>query len=528
MSIFDRFVSKETGGQKRKTVFPASTRQRFSELNEAAIEAKEQYPEDGPIIDDLVWAMKEACQARYKQAMDGDMSPMKAEARFFLSKDRLTAYACLLPPEYDGDGISLEEFLGDLHYEGIVYGVLKEEIPSKFARGYLHFFPVARGTPPQPGEDGKVVELFRRRGHMRLEVQNGSQVEFGEADQLQPIRKGTVICLIQPPRPGTDGMDVTGLPLPCPPVVSAYVPQGKNISVDRNGQALTAGVDGLLYMEDERFCIQEHQIIEGDLDNFQGTFQIAGDLYIGGNVDGGVHVKASGDIVINGKVGRAQVTSTSGTIRVQQGVYGVKDQTLLTAASQVQSPVMEWAEIEAGTSVIAETISNCVIYCSGTVYAMTGRGLIVNSQIHAANSILCLRVGNLAGGRSRFSVGYPPRILETRERIKADLAMARSTVERLWPPITELRKKGSRISDREKVLLEQLVQQRDLYLKRQEELNEELRTVNRTLDKKSKGRIRCEKLYPFLEVQIGRLTEEIVSIEEKCNIRVEEDSIHLT
>ena len=55
----------------------------------------------------------------------------------------------------------------------------------------------------------------------------------------------------------------------------------------------------------------------------------------------------------------------------------------------------------------------------------------------------------------------------------------------------------------------------------------ELKTVNKMLDKKSKGRIRCDKLYPLLDVQIGRLTEEITTIEEACNIHVEENRILL-
>ena len=67
--------------------------------------------------------------------------------------------------------------------------------------------------------------------------------------------------------------------------------------------------------------------------------------------------------------------------------------------------MVEWAEIRAGTSVITETISNSTIRCGGTVYVMSGRGMIVDSLIRAGDSILCLRVGNLAGGRSRFSVG---------------------------------------------------------------------------------------------------------------------------
>lgn len=242
---------------------------------------------------------------------------------------------------------------------------------------------------------------------------------------------------------------------------------------------------------------------------------------------GGVAIEASGEIVINGKMGQAKVTSTGGTIRVQKGIYGTSGATFLTAACQVQSPVIEYAEIEVETSVITETISNSVIRCGGTVYVMNGRGMIVDSQIWAGDSILCLRVGNLAGGRSRFSVGYPPYIPESWDQTKEELAKTQATLGMLWDSITGLRKKGTRILDSEKVLLEQLVEQRDLYDKRREVLMTELKMVNKLLEKKSKGRIRCDKIYPFLDVQIGKLKEEITEEEEGCNIHVEENRVLL-
>lgn len=528
MSIFDRFVSKETDGQKRKSSFHGSSSTAFAELNDAGAQAKQEYPDDSKILDDFVWALKEASRERRKKALEIGTGPMKAEARFFLSNDRLAAYACLLPPLNDGEGLTLDEFLEDIYYEGIVYGVLQDEIPQEFARGYYHIFPVARGTPPHLGEDGRVVELFHRRSHMRLEVQNGDEVDFGQESQLQPIRKGTVICLVRPPRPGTPGRDIAGTELPCPQVVGAFLPKGKNIELSRGGQALVAGADGILYIENDLFCIHAQKIIEGDLNQFQGALLISGNLYIGGNVDGGVEVEASGDIVINGKVGQARITSTAGTIRVQQGVFGTKGETFLRSAGQVQAPTLESAEIEAEASVIAETISNSVIHCGKTVYAMTGRGMITSSQIWTGESVLCLRIGNLTGGRSQFSVGYPPHIPEAWERIKAEVAEAQSTIERLCEPIANLKKKGSRISEVEKELVTQLSEQRDLYMKRLENLKAELKTVNQALDKRCKGHIRCEKVYPTLNVQFGRLSEEIITTEEKCNIHVEANMISLT
>lgn len=527
VSIFDRLISREPGGQERKVFHSIPYRRMFSELDESGGEARERYPGDEKTVEAFVRVLKEACRARHKKALDGVMPPIHAEARFFLSEDRMCAYGCLLPPENGGEGISLEKFLGDLHYEGVRYGVLQEDIPREFERGYLHIFPVARGKPPLAGEDGKVTELFQRRRNMRLEVQNGSEADFSQDVQLQPIRKGAVICLIRAPKAGSDGTDVTGQPLSPPQVFSARAPQGKNTELGRGGQALIAGTDGILYIENDLFCIHEQKIIDGSLDQFQGTLRISGNLYIGGNVDGGVEIEATGEIVINGAMGEARVTSSGGTIRVQRGIYGAAGKTVLRAAHQIQSPVVEWADIDAGTSVISETISNSAIRCGGTVYVMNGRGMIVDSLIQAGDSVLCLRVGNLAGGRSRFSVGYPPNLPETWKQLKGELAETQLTLDKLWDHVSALRRKGPRLSETERVLLEQLVEQRELYTQKREALTAELRTVNQALNKKTKGRIRCEKLFPFLDVQIGRLSEEVITIEENCDIHVEENKIVL-
>ena len=530
MPIFDRFVPREAarGEQERNAFHPIPYRKMFSELDAAGEEAKAHYPDDSKTVDEFIRVLKETCRDRHRKVLDGEWRPMKAEARFFLSTDRMCAYACLLPPENDGDGISFETFWEDLHYEGILYGVFPEEaLQRDYGCGYLHIFPVARGRLPQSGEDGKVTELFRRRKNMHIEVQNENEVDFCQEIPLQPIRKGTPVCLIRPPREGTDGTDVTGQILPSPPVADAQIPQGENTETGKGGQALLASVDGILYIENDLFCIHEQKVIDGNLDQFQGKLQISGNLYVDGDVDGGVDVTASGDIVITGKIGQARVESTGGTIRVQQGVDGTQDKTTLLAARQIQSPVIERADVHAGASIIAETIANSTVRSGGLVYVMSGRGMILDSHIQAEDSVLCLRVGNLAGGRSRFSVGYPLDVPESWKKLKDELAGVQSSIEKLWELIGGLRKKGFRITEEEKVLLEQLVEQRGLYSEKRDALTAELKCFDQVLDKRSKGRVRCEKLFPTLEVQIGKLTEEITTAEENCNIHIIDNKIIL-
>lgn len=50
---------------------------------------------------------------------------------------------------------------------------------------------------------------------------------------------------------------------------------------------------------------------------------------------------------------------------------------------------------------------------------------------------------------------------------------------------------------------------------------EELKSLNTVLEKKSKGKIQCQKLYPVVSVQIGKLSEELIETEEECSIHVE-------
>ena len=119
MSIFDRFAAKEAGEQKTGSFFPAPSRKTFLELETAAEEAKEQYPNDGKAVDGFVRTLTQAYRSRRKKMQEAGQKPLKAEAHFFLAEDRLSAFACVFPPENGGDGISAEELLKEMLYEEI-------------------------------------------------------------------------------------------------------------------------------------------------------------------------------------------------------------------------------------------------------------------------------------------------------------------------------------------------------------------------------------------------------------------------
>ena len=88
MSLFDRLISRGTGEQKGKPFLSNPHTKLVSELDAAIKKAKEQYQGDAATIDAFAHALKEHYKARCKETAE-DQPPMKAEARFFLSHERV-------------------------------------------------------------------------------------------------------------------------------------------------------------------------------------------------------------------------------------------------------------------------------------------------------------------------------------------------------------------------------------------------------------------------------------------------------
>ena len=105
MSIFDFVVSKTADEQERKTFSPNPYKKLLSGLDAAGEALKAQHPDDSRMVDDFVRVLKNTYKSRCKKPQEGE-APLGAKACFFLTKDRMSAYACLRPPENGGEALS--------------------------------------------------------------------------------------------------------------------------------------------------------------------------------------------------------------------------------------------------------------------------------------------------------------------------------------------------------------------------------------------------------------------------------------
>ncbi len=524
MSIFDRLIRRGEDGAELPRWKDVSLA-----LAGSAESYKQQHPDEAAAIDAFLAALGNDGRRRYPKVRGTEETPapQNALARFYLSEDRMKAYLCVFPPLSGGAEMTLEALRKDLHYEGISFGLLEDQMRSYAGqKRYLEILPIAQGRPPRDGEDGGLEELFEQKEEARLEVPSGTVIDFSAGKLMPSVRAGDAVCHIRPPVPGEDGVDVTGQVIPCRQSETIEIPAGENTRLEPDGLTLCAAIDGILYFKDGCFCVRPQKIVAVDLDGPAGTCSIQGDLFIRGSVDGGAVVEATGDVIIAGEVRDGQVISTGGTIRVQQGVHGVAGKTVLKAARQLQAAVIETARAEAGGDVISEVIMDSEVSSGGSVFVTGGRGLILGGQVQAAREVRCQQIGNITGKRSRITVGYSPATAAERDRIAAALAETSDTLDKLWKNIGDLRRAG-KLPPEKQDLLNRLVEQRALYEEQKDKLKTEQKELREKMRAASTGQITCRDLYPTTEIQLGAYSTEIAAQETNCRIRVHGEGLVL-
>lgn len=521
MSIFDRLMRRGDGDLLWKDA--------VAELYENAAACKAAHPEDEAVVDGFLPLLEAECRQRYPRLRPAPEArqPLDAVLRFFLSKDRLTLYVCLLPPQYGGAALTVEQIHEELHEQGCVFGLLDSELAEN-AGNYLKPFPAARGVLPRDGVDGVLTELFERREDTVIKARANSVIDFSLEQPVQAVRRGEPICRRTPAVPGEDGIDVTGASTSAPRrAVEAELPAGKNTVVSADGLTLSATEDGVVYFKDDVFNVRPLKLISGSLTTPSGSCKVSGSCVITGDLSGGVYVEATGDLIIFGQVRDATACSTGGSVRVQKGVAGGTGKTLVKAAQQVQTPSVAAAEVESGGGIFTESIVNSEIRCGTSVLVRGGQGLILGGHVQAGRLVQCRQLGNANGRLTKVTVGYAPEDAAEVERLRGELASTDELLALLWKRIGELRKAGKLMNDEQRAVLEQLVEQRALYEQHQSDIKSRQKALRDKLQAAGSGRIICEKLFPVAELRIGTSFSTIRSQEENCSIHPYGDNLVL-
>ncbi|MBQ4232460.1 MAG: DUF342 domain-containing protein [Lachnospiraceae bacterium] len=333
-----------------------------------------------------------------------------------ISRDSLIANVEIITDgSYELTETELYEFL--YAYELAESRIDKELVSDIVKRNRFNVaLPVAQGIAPVDGVDG-YFEYFFTQTDVKpkpLILDDGS-VDYSSVNFVGTVSVGDKIACYHPPVKGTPGIDVYGQEIPPKEGRDYPTPSLRNCKYNPDNKCFYALKEGRVNASTGRIEVIEEMQINSDVNSAYGNIDFIGNIVINGNVEEGVEIRASADIIINGLVQNACIYA-GGDITIDSGIHGGKN-CKIECGGTLTARFIEHAKITAHMNVISNYILSCKIHAGNSIIVNNGVGIIAGGKLYAGFKIDANRIGNKQGIDTWVTVG-----LIGDEETKAELA----------------------------------------------------------------------------------------------------------
>lgn len=274
---------------------------------------------------------------------------------------------------------------------------------------------IARGTPPQHGEDSSFTLLFDLPKPTSATESDDGTTNYFETHQYPTIHPGTELMRREAPTSGTDGINIEGRVIAAKP--------GKVIKFGKcEGAEISSEDDNLLLATRKGHPIIARQgvsisdVLElKNVDLSTGNIHFDGSVSILGNVCSQTRVEASGDVNIRGYVENATVVAGNDIV-VGAGVISEQ-------AGDDDSPVFT-STLQAGGNIQARFFNQTDARANGNIVAAQ---YAMNSRLTATQKLLLGDGGGkgvLLGGQAFAGAGAELNTLGSSAYVKTELYCA--------------------------------------------------------------------------------------------------------
>lgn len=356
-----------------------------------------------------------------------------------VSLDKMTASVRFYPPSLGGENITRREFVDDLGFKNIKFGILEEEIDKYFAkRRYCEDIVIARGKEPRHGTDAYIEYYFNTDLKAKPTLKDDGSVDFFRLNTINHCHKGDVIARLFPEDPGEAGTNLMGEKIKAREVKKKTLKYSRNITLSEDKHSMISEVDGHVTLVDEKVFVSDVLSVD-NVDNSTGNIEYEGSVQVKGNVCANFSVKARGNIEVQGVVEGAHLES-GGDIVIARGMNGMNRGTL-RARGNIISKFMENTTAMAGGYVSAESILHSVVQ-AGTEITVSGRrGFITGGRVCATNSVTVKTLGSPMGADTIVEVGADPTTKTRIQELQKDIMEATKVIKSVQPLLASTQQK---------------------------------------------------------------------------------------
>lgn len=274
---------------------------------------------------------------------------------------------------------------------------------------------VAQGEAPQTGRDGWYDFRFNSSLPEAPTVMPDGRVDYLHVKVAEAVEQGQELAKYHPAEHGKKGRTVTGIVVEAESGKDLPLLTGTGFHKGARQDVYLASIKGFVSYNSSsyRLDVWNVYVVEGDVNRYNGNLVYDGTIYIKGSVGETAHIRARGDIIVDGYVEAATLESGR-NILIRGGVNG-NGKGKIVADGKVMSNFFETAIIHAKGTVESNYFLNCRVESEDKVIARGKHSRILGGKTVALVGIESLAVGNYGTGKTYLEVGD---IYQIDERIR--------------------------------------------------------------------------------------------------------------
>lgn len=349
------------------------------------------------------------------------------------SDDMMIARLTLIAPQ-GGKPVG-DQVVDALREQGVVYGLLHQQIDAALAAGHCEDWVIARGDSPVEGTPTRFEALFMEQEKQPASLDDRAVIKYSDLSHLLLVHPGDRLMRRIAPTASTNGTNIKGEPVlakPIPDLPFAHDLQGAAPD-SKDPNLLRATLAGQPMLADNGVIV--NPVIEvPDVDLSTGNIDFEGTIRVTGDVKAGMRIKVTGDVIVSGTVEAAHIVA-GGNVAVQGGVIGHADthagaQSLPASTARiicqgsVQALFMEHAHIEAGDAILIDrSARQCELIAQNEIIvgkAGSKISQIIGGLSQASLLVKASMLGSSTGIKTQVQVGFDPYLheqLQDKERL---------------------------------------------------------------------------------------------------------------
>ncbi len=332
--------------------------------------------------------------------------------------------------------ISREALMEVLDNNGITRGIIEETvekiISGQFDEGPMH---IAQGAIPKKGRDGYYEYFFNTDFNKKPKILEDGSTDYSNVDWFTVVKEGDTLAVYHDAEDGIDGYNVKGDPIPAKKGLEQGLLKGSGFVLSEDKHVYTAQMDGMVTLRGGILEVTKHlEVNEATMAT--GNIDFDGSIHIKGNVENGVTIHATEDIVIDGNVGGAEIIS-EGKIVLNKGMNAGR-RGKVKADKGVISKFFENVLVISEADIEVNTSLNSTLRAKGRIISSNA---IIGGRAFSSHGYKVHNIGNEAGVKTQLTIGIDESLIDRVAELKYRLTENRKQLNILENSLNEMKMK---------------------------------------------------------------------------------------